>query len=98
MNEIIWRKKVECVGSRIDDALVLLNVDDGMYLSMNDTAADIWEALDSPQSETSLVNQLIGKYRISLDDCSRSVHAYIEKLAEMGLIKQQSSSASSDSA
>jgi len=92
MNEIIWEKKAECVGSRIDDALVLLNVDDGMYLSMNATAADIWEALDSPQSEAALVGQLIGKYLISLDDCSRSVRAYIEKLASMGLIKPQSAS------
>lgn len=87
MPETVWKRAVHCVSTQIEDALVLLNVDGGMYFSMNKSAADVWKALAKPSTESSLTEVLVGKYKVTPEDCAKSVRRLLEDLASKGLTK-----------
>jgi hypothetical protein len=83
----IWTRSTECVATEVDDALVLLDLEGGMYFALNGPASDIWEALTEPSSEADLVAMLTAKYDVEPDHCARSVSAVLGDLAEKGLAK-----------
>lgn len=85
MPERIWRRAVHCVSTQIEDALILLDVDGGKYFAMNRTAADAWKAL--PSTESSLIDTFIGKYKVTREDCAKSVRRLLEGLSSQGLAK-----------
>jgi len=87
MSEALWQKAADCVGSQIEGALVLLNLDGGMYFALNGPAADVWEALAEPSTESRLIDTLVKKYKITREDCAKSVRSLLEDLSSKGLAK-----------
>jgi hypothetical protein len=87
MSEIMWKRAADCVSSQVEDALVLLNIDGGMYFALNISAADVWEALAEPITESSLVDTLVRKYKVTREDCAKSVRRLLEDLSSKGLAK-----------
>jgi hypothetical protein len=84
----MWTRDAECVGTEVEDALVLLDLDGGSYFALNGPAADIWEALAEPVSQAQLVDRLVVKYRVSPEQCAASVARVLEDLAGKGLARQ----------
>lgn len=85
MSNRIWTRSAECVATEVDDALVLLDLEGGMYFALNGPAADVWEALAEPQAESALIAMLVAKYEVEPDHCAQSVDTLLEKLAHKGL-------------
>lgn len=83
----MWTRGAECVATEVEDFLVLLDLDGGMYFALNGPAADVWQALETPLSEGALVEVLTAKYAIDSDHCARSVATLLKSLAEKGLAK-----------
>lgn len=88
MSDTVWMRGAECVATEVDGALVLLDLEGGMYFALNGPAADVWEALEAPKSEAALVEGLIGKYQVGPEHCARSVGTLLQTLAEKGLAKR----------
>lgn len=82
-----WTRGAECVATEVDGALVLLDLEGGMYFALNGPAADVWLALESPRSEQALVEVLTAKYAVESDHCARSVAVLLKDLAVKGLAK-----------
>ena len=87
MSDVVWQRAVECVGTQIEDSLVLLDLEAGMYFALNGPAADIWEIIAEPNTERSLVDALVGKYRVEPAACAASVSKVLQDLARKGLAK-----------
>lgn len=90
VTETFWARKENWVGSQIEDSFVMLNYEDGEYVSLNSTATDIWNALASPRSARDIVADLTARYEISPSDCEISVNRVLEELATKGLVQQNS--------
>lgn len=84
----MWTRDAECVGTEVEDALVLLDLDGGSYFALNGPAADIWEALAEPVSQAQLVDRLVAKYKVTPEQCAASVARVLDELAGKGLAKQ----------
>ncbi|MES2441758.1 MAG: PqqD family protein [Pseudomonadota bacterium] len=76
------------MATEVDDALVLLDLEGGMYFALNGPAADVWEALEAPKSEAALIDGLVDKYNVERAHCTRSVETLLRTLAEKGLAKR----------
>ncbi len=87
MQENKWERKENWVGAQIDDSYVMLNFEGGEYVSLNSTATDIWDALESPCRLSDIVNKLTARYEISENDCAASVNRVLVDLENKGLIK-----------
>lgn len=87
MPEVMWQKSADCVSSYIDDTLVLLNIESGMYFAFNGPAADVWETLGQPCTAGRLVEVLVGRYKTTPEACAMSVGRLLDDLADKGLAK-----------
>lgn len=87
MSELIWQKAADCVGCEVEGALVLLDIESGTYFALNGPATDVYQSLDEPKTESSLVEALVRKYKVSPDECAKSVRRLLEDFSSKGLAK-----------
>jgi hypothetical protein len=83
----MWMRDAECVATDVEGELVLLDLEGGMYFTLNGPAADVWNALEATRSEGDLVDILVGKYNVDPAKCAESVTRLLGNLSEKGLAK-----------
>ena len=88
MSEIKWQRKDNWVGSEVDEAFVMLDFVGGEYLSLNQTATRIWEALEAPRSTQEIVSGLTETYDVAAEQCAAAVDRVLGLLEGKGLIQQ----------
>lgn len=84
-----WRRLEHLVGTAIDDAAIVLDVQSGRYFGFNVTAAEIWEALLVPDTIEGVAAKLAAKYNVAVEPCQQSVARVFGELAAKGLIAPQ---------
>ena len=55
-------------------------------ITLNGTAALLWEALETEQTEDNLVKALMEKFEVSEEKARRDVKGFLEKLEKAGLL------------
>ena len=85
MGEPLWKRSDDWVGSEIEDAFVMVNIDSGKYVALNLTATAVWEAMESPADQASIERALCEAYSVSPEDCGRSVAALLAQMQELQL-------------
>lgn len=55
-------------------------------ITLNSTAALLWEALEAEQTEDNLVKALMEKFEVSEEKARRDVKSFLEKLEKAGLL------------
>jgi len=73
--------------TRVDDALLALDLQAGCYYSLNGPAARVWELIDSPTPVSILCDQLLGEYEVDRTTCLRDVIELIDDLRAAKLVK-----------
>lgn len=71
----------------VQDELMMLNVDQGAYYSLDPIAADIWRILEQPTQVSALTEQLQKRYSVSAEECQADVLDFLEKLLANGMIR-----------
>jgi hypothetical protein len=71
----------------VADALLMLNVDRGLYHSINGTGTRIWELLAEPTTEAALVETLLGEFDVDRARCTEEVGSLLAMLRERGLLR-----------
>jgi hypothetical protein len=74
------------IASRMDDEVVMMNMERGNYYGLNPVAAEIWEMLETPQSIKTICDQLMESFEVDQAQCYSEVITYVEKLQTEGLI------------
>lgn len=75
---------------RVDDQIIILNLETSAYWSLNEVGARIWELLATGNSRTKIVLLLRREYQVSRQEADRQVSELIESLAEQELLRQGS--------
>jgi hypothetical protein len=85
----VWQKKAEILSSKIDQEIVLMSIEAGLYLSLDPVGSRIWEILaEEPASAEDITDRLIEEYDVDRMECLADVKAFIEDLAYRGLITE----------
>ena len=71
---------------RIDDDIVVLDLDGSSYLKLNASGAALWEALADGCDHDGLVSLLVERYEIASADADRDVRAFIANLEAADLL------------
>lgn len=61
-------------------------MDLNMMITLNDTAAFLWERLQTETDENALVAELLREYDVDADTASSCVHGFVEKLNANGFL------------
>lgn len=84
----VYQRRDDWVGTQVEDHLVMINVDSGRYVALNETAADAWHLLEKPLDRKALVEAMTERFAIDAKTCGQSVDTLIERMHRLDLVSQ----------
>jgi len=79
----------ELVASNLGDEIVILNLKDGTYYSLDDVGVVVWDMLQQPCSIAELCAAVMEQYAVDSAQCADDILALLEDLRSAGLIEVQ---------
>ncbi len=86
--ESVVQRSSDILASPVDDELVMMSLERGMYYSLDTIGADIWERLAQPVAVAALCSQLMQKYAVDRATCETDVLAVLNEMATNGLLAE----------
>lgn len=74
------------ISGRLHDEMVMMDLEQGKYFSLNPVATRIWELLEFPVTAEGLCVQLTGEYEVGQEDCLKEVTEYLDEMLRLGLV------------
>jgi hypothetical protein len=74
------------VFNEVDGELVMMNIENGSYASMNDTGKSIWGLIEEPKTVDEVLTALIVEYDIDRQTAETEVISFIKKLVKVKVI------------
>jgi hypothetical protein len=84
MNKYIRTSKT--ISGRLHDELVMMDLDQGKYFSLNPVATRIWDLLEKPLGVDELCIVLIDEYDVEPERCRIEVEEHLAGMVRMGLV------------
>jgi len=75
------------ISGRLHEEMVMMDMDQGKYFSLNQTATAIWELLENPLTVEELCDRLMDEYEVDREQCLEEVKEYIDEMTKLRLIK-----------
>ena len=83
---MMWQRSGDWVGSQIDEQFVMVHIDSGKYLALNETANAVWQQLEQPASVAQIVDGLTQFFDVEPDTATQSVNALLGRMEGLGLV------------
>jgi hypothetical protein len=77
---ILSRNADKFLASRISNETVMMNMDSGDYIGINQTGSEIWEKLEVPVSVQSLIDQILQHYDVPEEQCKTETILYLQQM------------------
>jgi len=77
----------------IDDEVVILNTESGVYYGLTAGGTRVWELLQKPCDANQVKDALISEYDVEPERCEEDVLALLQQMADAGLIELVNESA-----
>jgi len=74
------------ISGRLLDEMVMMDLDQGKYFSLNQSATAIWELLEKPLSQDELCAMLMEDYDVEKAQCSKEVREHLDEMINLGLV------------
>lgn len=71
------------------DEAVILDVQSGAYYGLDEVGALIWALIQEPKAVDEVCQVLLQQYDVEADSCERDLVAFLQELADQGLIEVQ---------
>lgn len=75
------------LSQRLEDETVILNLDTGLYYTLNTTGSDIWETLIKYGYPRVVFDRVLAAYEANADDFRKDFRGFLEEISQVGLIK-----------
>jgi hypothetical protein len=72
--------------TKLDNKLVLLDIELGRYYEANALGSLIWEMIEEPRTVAGIVEQIVSRYRVDHEQGRSDVLKYLGDLSAAGLI------------
>ena len=73
--------------NEIDGEVVMMNIETGIYASLNKTAKSIWDLLESPITFGEITESISKKYNIPIEKCLEDIIPFLFHMEEHQIIK-----------
>lgn len=78
----------QTVASEIfDSEAIVMNLSNAMYYTLNGTGAEIWTMIEQRQPRSRILDHLVGRYGVPLEQAREDLDALFVHLDEFGLIE-----------
>lgn len=83
----IVRQSPECIAANVGAEMVLMTLQTGLYLSLDEIAADIWKRLSAPICVCDLADALEQDYDSTVAELRSDLLTALQQLADAGVIE-----------
>ncbi len=87
LDSIISRNETNFLSNPVGDEIIILNMETGDYLGLNNVGAAIWEQLTKPQAVNQIIEKLMIDFDVERETCLAETLEYLEKINALGLLK-----------
>lgn len=77
----------QVVQSKIDDEVVMMDIESGFYFGLNSVASIIWELLKDGKTVDELADYLITEYDVNREQCLEETDILIKKMLDLKVIR-----------
>jgi len=77
----------DVLDTEIDDQTVMMDIEQGSYFGLNETATRIWAMLAEPTVIGELCNRLTEQFDVPREQCEQQVVAFLGSLLDRGLLQ-----------
>lgn len=77
----------QVVQSKIDDEVVMMDIESGFYFGLNSVASIIWDLLKDGKTVDELADYLITEYDVSREQCLEETDILIKKMLDLKVIR-----------
>ena len=86
-DDIVQRKDDQLIISELDEDLVMMDLLNGSYLSLNRTGRIIWEQIEKPSRIKDIIMYLTNRFGIDEETCKSETLSFLEEVAEQKVLK-----------
>ena len=79
-------KRGDWISAKVGDEIMMMSVEEGKYIGLNDVGARIWELLDEPQTRDTLEVRLLEEFEVTPEACRIECDMFLAKLAGLRAI------------
>lgn len=72
----------------VEGEIVVLDLEQSMYLAANRTGALLWQALAAGTTRGALIALLAGQFQLSTDVAAADVDRFLVQISEYGLLRR----------
>ena len=72
--------------SQLADETVLMDTVSGDYMGLNPVGTAIWELMQEPQTISTLVTTLTGRYEVTEAQCRQEVEPFLQELEKRKML------------
>ena len=84
----VYQRRDDWVGTQVEDHFVMIHLDSGRYIALNDTAAEAWQLLEQPRDRDSLIAELTQRFAVTPEQCAASVDKLMERMRALDLVAE----------
>lgn len=71
---------------KVEDEMVLLGMEDGIYYGLNPVGAFIWEQIKEPKTIDDIRDAILKEYDVEKVECETDLMKLLQELTEKGLV------------
>ena len=86
LQTIVSRRQEGLLVSELGKELVMMDIENGNYIGLNETGKAIWDLIQEPIKVEELIQRLLTQYDISAEQCSSDTVEYLAKMQEQQIL------------
>jgi hypothetical protein len=87
-SKIRYSRNERTISGKLHDEMVMMDLDQGMYFSLNPVATRIWGLLEREMNIEELCMMLIDEYDVEPERCRLEVDEYLCEMIRLGLVAE----------
>jgi hypothetical protein len=81
-------RKPDILFESFDNEVILINLENGNYYSIQNVAVEIWSLIENGFSESGIIERILGRYQDQKKEVVQSVNLFLADLLKDGLIEE----------
>lgn len=81
-----YTPKADVVARTVADEMILLDLETGIYFTLNSVGASIWRALESGADRQATIEAIVEQYEVDTETATADYDEYVEALVAEGLL------------
>jgi hypothetical protein len=71
----------------VEDEMVLLGMEDGIYYGLNPVGAFVWEQITEPKTIDQVRDAILDEYDVGKEECERDLFELLREMTAKGLVE-----------